>query len=185
MSAIAIVIITAFYTYYARQQVIETRNAIAEQRTEFIRGDRPYMWVQIKYGPGYVGNRVRLDVALVNLGKSPAINVAWRHHISVFTDNSIPPNKRIDYAFAAIPEPMSSFSSFIPATGQAIDWQTDQTPNVLTYDQINVVQNGAPGWVEAGYITYTDSSGTPYSTKYCYPGYPGPPRDCGSENDVK
>ena len=169
----------------AKRSAQIAKDTLLASESQFIKGQRPYMWVQIKYGPDFSAGRVRLDVQLVNLGKSPAIGVVWRHHLSVFTDDAVPVGNRIGYAFAAIPSPASGYTSFIPATGQPIEWQTDQTPNVLTDAQLNYVKTSAVGWVEAGFVTYRDSSGKRYTTKYCYPGYPGPIRDCGDNTSVQ
>lgn len=169
----------------AKRNAEIAKENLTSNEDEFAKEQRAYVWVQIKYGPDYNGGKVRLDVQLVNFGKSPAIGVHWRHHLSVFTNDTVPVSQRIAAAYAAVPKPISGYVSFIPPTGQANEWQTDQS-GVLTTAQMSYVQKSQFGWVEAGFVTYTDASGKPHYTKYCWPYMPGGAQhECGGNSQVK
>ncbi|MGA8574495.1 MAG: hypothetical protein WB609_02260 [Candidatus Cybelea sp.] len=165
--------------------VVVSRKALVVGESQFIKAQRPYIWVGIKYGPDYSGNRVRLDVELINYGKSPAINVLWWHYIRVFTDGGVPVNNRIHVALLTLPKNSPSEDSFVEPTGTATAWRTDQSI-VLTDAQMQYIKSSIYGWVEAGVVTYSDSSGKRYRTQYCWPYYPASAQqECGDHTQLK
>jgi hypothetical protein len=190
-------LILAVYTGFTIGLFFETKAAVkvandtlATSKQQFTNEQRPNLWVTMS-GPSYTGGRVRVDVEIVNYGKSPALDVTWRHHLSIFSDAKIPVDERIRHAFSAIPPDISGYSAFIPPTGQPYVFESDIEPPLanprLSIPQLSYIQSSALGWVEAGTVTYTDTTGSLHgSTKYCWPYFPGGAQhDCGSNNEVK
>ena len=98
--------------------------------------------------PCYRGDRVRLDIQLVNFGKSPAISDAGGIIFAVFTDVGVPVDKRISYAFAIIPRSISGYSSFIPHG--STHCMADRSVRSFDKRELNYVKGAVLGWVEAG-----------------------------------
>ena len=74
ISTIAIVFITAFYTYYARQQVKETGRAIALTDASIKLDQRAWIGVTSVSGKPEVGKQLTITVTFKNTGKTPAKN---------------------------------------------------------------------------------------------------------------
>jgi hypothetical protein len=75
ISAVGIVIITFYYTYYAGQQVQETRKAIALSDDSIKLDQRAWMGVAYVVGKPEVGKPLIVKVVFKNTGKTPAKNV--------------------------------------------------------------------------------------------------------------
>jgi hypothetical protein len=158
----------------AEGQLGTAKNALAISKNEMLSSERPYLLVTIKGDVIYWHNFVRVDVQAANYGKSPAVHVRWRGKLSVFTDGSVPIGERIQQAFRAVPQyKKDGTGGIIPATGQPSEFATFQTAAPLTDAQLQYAQNSIFGWVVAGVMTYSDLFGNTYSTKYCFPHYPG------------
>ncbi|MHB8771307.1 MAG: hypothetical protein ACYC7J_09940 [Syntrophales bacterium] len=72
LSAVLIVFVTGYYTYYAGQQVKEMKNAI--KITE-----RAWMGIVSITGIPVIGQKLTVDITFKNVGKSPA------HNVTIFT----------------------------------------------------------------------------------------------------
>ena len=150
------------------------RRALVIARQGVISSERPYLWVTIKDGPGYYpDHKVGINMSITNYGKSPAVHVKWRQVLDVFTDNSIPLKERIHQAFLDVPPYEGRGGNIILPTGQPFDFLTASSGRI-TPSGWSYASDSDLGWVVAGFITYSDLYGNPYSLKFCYPHYRGP-----------
>ncbi len=116
--AIAVVIITSVYTYYARQQVKETQRAIIQTEELANRAERPFVLVKdVSETPNVplTPSRVAFSrIVPVNYGKSPAVKERLNGKVFVGPDAV----SNMERYFTALPERLTGPVGVFPPGGQ-------------------------------------------------------------------
>lgn len=155
---IFIVIITGFYTYYAREQVAQIKEAVNLNSDTAIRQLRAYIFIEKVSLKNIVqGNTPNVILQFVNSGQTPAYNVSGFTKICLreFPLTSALPN--IDQEGHKTIESISAKGEFL---------RDIKMEPPLTANDINQLMNGTHAIYVYGSITYKDTFARERHTNY-------------------
>jgi len=163
-----------------------TQDSLNAMRSNFVKDQRPYMWIKPSDPKFEEGKPLFWDVHFVNYGKSPAVKVTtctvlWYGAGDVRAD--INQNAIDEQCKKAAANPKTSNS--IAPPGDAI-FATAATNGVLTADDIKILRDLDFRVAMAGNITYNDVAGNPYSSAFCVVHFArGGILNCDQYNEIK
>lgn len=189
-----LVVVTALYTHYARQQAIlmraaveatreatrVTQDALALTREQFRIDQRPYVGTISRpqgvltsnlpfFSPDNNGS-ISWNWYFSNLGKSPALNVRFSHYVEIgasIDEVATKKEQRLIFRRGRKPE-----SSEVTGAGSAMlpgdkSWATANSLEGIELREFNRLRTADGGITLHGRITYSDLSGANYETTFC------------------
>lgn len=192
-AALALVVITAKYTYYARNQVIETRKAITGSAKQFVTSERPYVGLEGGSPRTEGSDPIRLEVhetvqwrvTYTNYGKSPALHVSFTEPTKVFSGETAA--AEADRYFQNLPQQGTSTETLWPNDRNTLHATPAESADLLTQDAIDYIKANDGGLYLVGRIEYEDGAGNRYYTNFCQRRFKGPVTDiepCATHNEI-
>jgi len=182
LTAVTAVIVFA-YTTVAALQWSAARDALALARTNFVKDQRPYLWIKQMGEPILtVGQGAQWNLYFVNYGKSPAIHIRARAQIVFGEDREkmIAPT-----LFVPFPSDAKGSVAIVAPGGVDTYWFTAQSQEVLTAEDLSNITNAPIGLTVLTYLEYFDTGGNPYSTEVCrYKFKNGATGVCETHNEI-
>lgn len=191
-STVALVVITAFYTVFAYQQVEETRKALTATERNFIRDERPYLMVysasNVLKWPGLKGKTPQLlsTVYVANYGKSPAFKVSFQGRV-VVTPNAVDAVERFfrDEIPSGIPS-ASVVAPGVPAKPELAPLWKTLASDVLTPARATELMGTNGEVFIVVRLRYEDFEGNKYVTDFCESHLvAGPNQNCTTHNELQ
>jgi hypothetical protein len=166
--------------------VKSSQETLREAQANFIREQRPYMWVEPQPPKFEVGKQLFWDVLIINYGKSPAINAEQ----CIFLIYGLSDVRRDLTASArdtmcAAARRDSTQGKYIAAPG-AKNFITVHTNGTLTEDAVRKVRDQDYMFGVIGTISYYALTGHHYTSDFCFTHYAGGGLPaCDSNNEIR
>jgi hypothetical protein len=150
-----------------RKLVIASQSAVSVTKGNFVKEQRPYIWVVKLWQPVLnVGQRVDWHVAYGNFGKSPAV-AAVLHTQVVFGQDA---HKKIrpDLFSSRRNAPNRKNIGTIIPPGDMTGYTTAESAEILSPDDLTFIRNNNAGIALLMYVEYFDTAGNEYHSEICF-----------------